>query len=78
MASGYALALSVALIGLAAAMRTLTGTWLQPGAFFALWWCFAGILPLILAPHEIVGVNAIVWLLAAGVAGYQFCRPLED
>lgn len=68
MASGYALALSIALIALAASMRILAGTWLHPGAFFALWWCFAGILPLILAPNEVVGPNAVLWLLAAGLA----------
>jgi len=68
MATGEALALSVVLIGWAAFMRAATGTWLQPGSFFALFWCFAGILPLILAPQEPVGVNAIVWLIAASVA----------
>jgi oligosaccharide repeat unit polymerase len=68
MASGEALVLSIALIGLAALMRTLTGTWLQPGSFFFLFWCFAGILPMILAPHEPVGANAVWWLIAAGIA----------
>jgi oligosaccharide repeat unit polymerase len=60
--------LSIALIGWAGLMRALMGTWLQPAAFFALWWCFAGILPLIFAPHEIVGTNAMFWLLAASIA----------
>ncbi len=68
MASGHALALSVVLVGWALTMRTLTGTWLQPGAFFALWWCFAGILPLVLAPNEIVGTNAMIWLIVASIA----------
>ncbi len=68
MASGYALVFSLALIGWAAFMRALCGTWLQPGAFFSLWWCFAGILPLVLAPNEPVGPNAILWLIAACVA----------
>ena len=49
-------------------MRLLTGTWLNPGAFFALFWCFAGILPLILAPQEAVSLLAIAWLLAASIA----------
>jgi LytS/YehU family sensor histidine kinase len=49
-------------------MRALAGTWLNPSAFFALWWCFAGIVPLILAPREPVGLNAMVWLVAASVA----------
>ncbi len=49
-------------------MRALAGTWLQPSAFFALCWCFAGILPLIATPSDPVGVNAIVWLLAASIA----------
>jgi len=63
-----ALVLSTGLIGWAILMRLEVGTWLQPAAFFPLWWCFAGISPLILAPHEPVGTNAIVWLMAASVA----------
>src|SRR4029078_2080201 len=50
-------------------MRLLTGTWLQPGSFFALFWCFAGILPLIFAPNERVEPNVFVWLLAASAGG---------
>ena len=68
MASGNALVLSIVLVGWAAWMRTVTGTWLQPGSFFSLFWCFAGILPLILAPREPVGPNAVIWLIGAAVA----------
>lgn len=68
MASSQALALSIVLIAWAACMRTLCGTWLQPGAFFALWWCFAGILPLVFAPNEPVGPNAMLWLIVASIA----------
>ncbi len=63
-----ALVCSIALIAWAAAMRALAGTWLQPSAFFALWWCFAGILPLIATPQDAVGVNAMAWLVAASIA----------
>jgi oligosaccharide repeat unit polymerase len=63
-----ALACSIALIAWAVVMRLVTGTWLNPGAFFALFWCFAGVLPLILAPQEAVSVLAIAWLLAASIA----------
>jgi oligosaccharide repeat unit polymerase len=49
-------------------MRLLAGTWLNPAAFFALWWCFAGILPLIITPNDPVGVNAIAWLVGASIA----------
>ena len=66
--SSAALICSIALLTWAAVMRLLTGTWLNPGAFFALFWCFAGILPLILAPQETVTPVAIAWLLAASVA----------
>jgi oligosaccharide repeat unit polymerase len=59
--------LSGSLILWAALMRTLTGTWLQPGSFFAIFWCFAGIVPMILAPKDPVAPIAIVWLLAASV-----------
>lgn len=68
MATAEALILSVALVGLAAAIRLLTGTWLHPAAFFPLFWCFAGILPLIVAPFDPVGANAIAWLIAASLA----------
>ena len=63
-----ALVCSIALVAWAAAMRSFTGTWLNPGAFFALFWCFAGILPLILAPDDPVTLQAIAWLLAASIA----------
>lgn len=68
MASGSALVLSVTLIALAAWTRAVTGSWLQPGAFFILLWCFAAIVPLLAAPKEPVGVNVIFWILAASVA----------
>lgn len=65
--NGAALALSVVLIAWAASMRVLAGTWLQPAAFFPLLWCFAGILPLIFAPNEPVGPNAMLWVIAASI-----------
>lgn len=68
MHNALALALCVVLIAWAATMRALAGTWLQPSAFFALWWCFAGILPLIIAPDEVVGPQAMLWVIAASVA----------
>jgi len=67
-ATSGALILSIALIAWAAVMRAVAGTWLQPAAFFALWWCVAGVAPLVFAPQEPVGPHAIVWLLAASVA----------
>ena len=68
MGNWAALSLSIVLIIWAGSMRALTGTWLQPAAFFPLWWCFAGILPLLFAPNEIVGGNAMVWLIVASIA----------
>ncbi|MEP6506630.1 MAG: O-antigen polymerase [Gemmatimonadales bacterium] len=68
MASWAALALSVGLIGYAAMIRLLTGTFLNPASFFSLFWCFAGILPLVLAPAEPVGWNAMAWLIVANIA----------
>jgi len=67
-ASSAALIFSLALIAWAILMRVLAGTWLQPSAFFAMWWCFAGIVPLLFAPEEHVGVNAMAWLLVASIA----------
>jgi hypothetical protein len=49
-------------------MRLLTGTWLNPSAFFALWWCGAGILPLIATPSDPVSPGAMLWLIAASIA----------
>jgi len=68
MHNGAAFALSVVLIAWAGWLRAVSGTWLQPSAFFALLWCFAGILPLIFAPNEPVGGNAMIFILAASVA----------
>ena len=68
MGNALAFAVAIALVGWAAAMRALAGTWLQPSAFFPLWWCLAGILPLIFAPDEPVGPNAMIWLVAASIA----------
>ncbi|MEP6905706.1 MAG: hypothetical protein ABI875_06450, partial [Gemmatimonadales bacterium] len=62
-----ALALSVALIGWAAFMRAATGTWLNPAALFALWWCMAGITPLIVAPNEPVAPAAMAWIILASI-----------
>ena len=67
MGNGPALVLSIVLICYALAMRGLCGTWLNPGAFFPLWWCFAGILPLLFAPNEVVGPNVMIWLIASSV-----------
>ncbi len=68
MLSGSALVLSTALIGWTVAIRLMSGTWLNPAAFFAVLWCFAGILPLVLAPGGPVGPNAILWVLVASIA----------
>ncbi len=67
MANWAALSLSVVLITWAGSMRALTGTWLNPAAFYPLWWCFAGILPLVLAPNEPVGANVMIWLIASSI-----------
>lgn len=62
------LALSIVLIGWAALLRALAGTWLHPSALFAMWWCFAGILPLILAPYDPVSAGVMLWVIASSVA----------
>ena len=63
-----ALICSIALIGWAAAMRAVSGTWLQPSAFFALWWCFMGILPLIVMPQDPVSTDVMFFLVASCIA----------
>jgi oligosaccharide repeat unit polymerase len=67
MGNWAALSMSLVLIIWAGWMRSLAGTWLQPYAFFPLFWCFAGIAPMILAPAEPVGAHAILWLIVASV-----------
>jgi oligosaccharide repeat unit polymerase len=66
--SAAALALSILLIAWAAAMRAAHGTWLNPSAFFALWWCIAGILPLIITPDDPVSPGTILFLFAACIS----------
>lgn len=68
MLSASALVLSIVLIGWTVAIRLMSGTWLNPAAFFAVLWCFAGILPMILAPDEPVGPNAMLWVIVASMA----------
>jgi len=62
-----ALLLSLVLIGWAAFLRMAAGTWLNPAPLFALWWCMAGILPLIVAPHDPVAPGAMAWVILASV-----------
>lgn len=62
-----ALILSTALIAWAAFMRAAAGTWLNPSALFALWWCMAGISPLLLAPREPVAPAAMAWVILASI-----------
>ena len=66
MENSLALSLSVVLIIWAGTLRALSGTWLHPGALFALWWCFAGILPLLLSPDPVTA-GAMLWVIAASV-----------
>ena len=66
MGNSPALALSVVLVVWAGTLRALSGTWLHPGALFALWWCFAGILPLILSPDPVTA-GAMLWVIVASV-----------
>lgn len=63
-----ALVLSVVLVGWAGAMRLLSGTWLHPSALFAMWWCFAGIIPLVVAPYDPVSTGTIAWIIGASIA----------
>jgi oligosaccharide repeat unit polymerase len=48
-------------------MRAVAGTWLNPGALFALWWCMAGISPLLFAPREPVAPAAMAWVILASI-----------
>ena len=48
-------------------MRVTTGTWLNPAALFALWWCIGGISPLLVAPNEPVAPAAMAWVILASI-----------
>ena len=61
------LLLGTALVALAAISRATAGTWLNPTALFPLWWCFASIVPLLLASSEPVSPAAMMWVLAASL-----------
>ncbi|MDO8501868.1 MAG: oligosaccharide repeat unit polymerase [Gemmatimonadaceae bacterium] len=63
-----ALVLSIVLVAWAAFMRAVCGSWLHPAALFPMWWCFAGILPLIFAPYDPVSAGAMAWVIAAAIA----------
>ncbi|MEO8192576.1 MAG: O-antigen polymerase [Gemmatimonadales bacterium] len=60
-----ALLLSMVLLGMAAAFRVATGTWLHPAALFPMWWSFAAVLPLIVAHDEPVSPWAVAWVIVA-------------
>src|SRR5213592_885009 len=62
MLAGLPLAL-LALLG-----RLWWGSWLAPGALFALYWTAGIFLPLALAPEDRVGAGAVLWVVAAGIA----------
>ncbi len=62
-----ALGLSVALVAWAIMMRLVSGSWLHPSPLFAMWWCFAGILPLIIAPYDPVSPGTMLWIIAASI-----------
>lgn len=63
----WPLILSIALVGWAATMRVLSGSWLHPSALFAMWWCFAGIIPLIASPYDPVSAGAMAWVILAAI-----------
>jgi oligosaccharide repeat unit polymerase len=63
-----ALALSLLLVAWAVVMRVACGTWLNPSAFFALWWSVAGILPLIATPYDPVSPGAVLFIVAASIS----------
>jgi oligosaccharide repeat unit polymerase len=48
--------------------RSLFGSWLAPGAFFALYWAAALGAPVLFAPAERVGVTSLLWVFAAAGA----------
>lgn len=62
-ALGLAPLLTLAFLG-----RALFGSWLAPGAFFALYWSAALGAPLLFASEERVGVASLLWVFAAAGA----------
>ncbi len=62
-----ALSLSSILVVWALVLRSLSGTWLHPGALFAMWWSLAGILPLIFSPYDPVTAGAMGWVILSAI-----------
>ena len=63
--------LGVALLGLAVVGRCLLGSWLAPGAFFALYWSVAFVVPMAALPRDRVPASALLWVALAVVAVYS-------
>jgi oligosaccharide repeat unit polymerase len=60
----------VVAVGLALLIRRQQGSWLAPGAFFALAWCVLAGLPLLILPDAAVWPPAIWWIVTSMIAVY--------
>lgn len=54
---------AILLIILAAFYRKYSGSWLEPGAYFALVWSFYTVLPIIVKPDYKIWAGAVWWIL---------------
>ena len=48
--------------------RSYGGSWLEPGAFFALVWSFYALVPLVFAPDYTVWPGGVWWILTSGLS----------
>ncbi len=70
------LLLGVALLGLAVVGRYVLRSWLAPGAYFALYWSLAFVVPIVALPSDLVPVGALLWVaLAVAAVGIGSVLP---
>ena len=70
------------MLGSAVVGRHLLRSWLAPGAYFALYWSLAFVVPMVALPSDPVPASAVLWAaLAVAAAGIGSglpvarCRP---
>jgi len=70
------LLLGVALLGSAVVGRHLLRSWLAPGAYFALYWSLAFVVPMVALPSDPVPASAVLWVaLAVAAVGIGSALP---
>src|SRR5256885_924289 len=68
--------LGVALLAVAVVGRYVLRSWLAPGAYFALYWSLAFLVPMVVLPSDAVPASAVLWVaLAVAAVGVGSVLP---